>query len=101
VTGRVLRHVQVAGAQHSFIQLVEQQQIGEAKDRMCIQNFDDSRKPRSAFDVPLDYPEKRSQPGSRAPRMKDSQLVEQLLQFRFVLLIKLRAPKFIESCEAA
>jgi len=95
------RHTQVAGAQHSFVQLIEQQQIGESKDRVSVQNVDDALEPRSAFDVPLDYPEKRSQPRPRAPQPEDSRLVEQLLQFSRMPLIKFRAPKFIEGCEAA
>jgi len=50
------RDTQIAGTQHSVIQLIEQQQIGESKDRVSVQSVYDALEPRPAFDIPLDYP---------------------------------------------
>src|SRR6267378_5750066 len=72
--GQVFRDAQIARTQHSFIQLIEQQEIGESKDGVSVQNVDDALEPRPAFDIPLDYPQKRSQPRSSAPRPEDSRL---------------------------
>jgi hypothetical protein len=49
-----LRDAQVAGAQHSVIELIQQQQIGEPKDRVVVQNVDNTFESCPTFDVPLD-----------------------------------------------
>jgi hypothetical protein len=95
------RNVYVARTDHSFVKLIEQQQISESKNGMSVQGLDDAFEMGAALDVPLDNSEKGFRAWTRSPKLVHSRLVEPPPKLSLVLAIKLRAAQFIEPSKAA
>lgn len=93
-------HIQIAGAQHSIVQLIYQKQVCKSEYRMGVQDFNDPVEVRSAFSIPLNNSEKRPQSGCGPLRRIDSRLIKQTLQFTEMVPVKPRAPKLIKCLEA-